>query len=115
MVAPNGCHRESPERVMLLQWRNNSTWRKVCCVTATTGNATDAAPIRLRFDVIDQRAAELGIGTRRALAKLLDLDPASVWRFRKGRMAPSLDTAMRVAERLDLRIEDVVERSGGAQ
>lgn len=75
----------------------------------TAKGATDAT-VALRFEVIDSRAAELGVTTKKALAELLDLDRTSLWRFRRRELNPSLKTAMRVAERLDLPVTDVIER-----
>lgn len=70
----------------------------------------------LRFDVIRQRAAQkLGMDPadvkNHHLAELFQVSLKSISRFRNRRIEPSLDTAMRISEILDLPIEDITERA----
>lgn len=66
------------------------------------------------FEVIDQRARDLGIKTDVALADLVDLNRSSIFRFRRREIQPSLETAMRVAERLGLAVEQVISHEKAA-
>lgn len=65
--------------------------------------------------MIDARAAKL-LGVERdqvgdsALGELFNLTRETIWRFRTGRMTPSLATAMFVAEVLGLSVEAITQR-----
>lgn len=64
--------------------------------------------IRLRTDVFDTRAAELGAETRGDQARLCDMDRTNLIRIRGGQ-TPSLELAMHMAARLDLTVEELFE------
>lgn len=72
--------------------------------------------VLLNFDVIRQRAADkLGITpqeiTDQVLADLFELDSrTTVWRFRTGRTKPGLDTALDMATKLGIPVEDFAVR-----
>lgn len=73
----------------------------VLCVTATENRATDATPVvQMRFDLFDEHAERLGAATDAAKAELIGVDRITLWRYRTGRLTPSLDRAMTIAERL---------------
>jgi DNA-binding XRE family transcriptional regulator len=77
--------------------------------TDDTPDATPRREVRLDFDVIDRRAAELGVDTPAALAVFLGVNKSTVWRFRNGRMNPGLGTAMHFAARLGLPVEQIAQ------
>lgn len=81
-------------------------------VTATKPDATDATPVaRLRLDVFDANTERLGAVTDAARAELLGVDRATIWRWRNGRLTPSLDRAMAIAEVLGIELGDLIDRS----
>jgi DNA-binding XRE family transcriptional regulator len=88
----------------------------VTATLPTSQHATDATlPVRLHWDVITVRAAEVlrcapDKITDAMLAELFELTRETIWRFRKGRMAPSLDTALSMSSILGLRVEEIVEQ-----
>ena len=67
------------------------------------------ARIKLREDVFDARAKELGATTDVDRARLCDMDRTNLHRIRKGQ-APSLELAMHMAARLQLSVEDLFEQ-----
>lgn len=74
-------------------------------------DATVATPaVRLRFDVIDARCAELEASTDVARAELLGVDRTTLWRWRNDRMGVALGTALDLAERLSLPVESITKR-----
>jgi len=54
----------------------------------------------MRFDVFDRHAEQLGATTDAAKAELIGVDRITLWRYRTGRLTPSLDRAMTIAHRL---------------
>lgn len=78
-------------------------------------DADISLPVRLNFEVIDARAADiLGIPrdqiTDRALGELFGKTRETVSRLRNGKYVPSLETAMDMAEVLELALEAFAER-----
>lgn len=83
------------------------------CVTAKESAAkpaTGATQVRLRLDVFDQRTEELGAATDAARAELIDVDRVTMWRYRTGRLTPSLDKAMAIAAQLGITVEELIEQ-----
>ena len=67
----------------------------------------DATAIRLNSDLFDRRAEALGATTEAEKAALVDLDPSTLWRFRRGQIGPRLEVARRMAERLEVTVDDL--------
>lgn len=85
----------------------------VLCVTAkdlTPQPATDATVARLRLDVLDEKAEALGATSDAAKAELCGVDRVTFWRWRTGRLTPSLSRAMTIANRLGLELSDLIEQ-----
>lgn len=76
--------------------------------TARLGATVATGRLRLRFDLIDQWAAERNAKSDRAIAKLLGLSNSTVGRFRSGEMGPSLPRAMDIAAKLGISVEELV-------
>lgn len=80
-----------------------------------TGASTPTA--RLKFDVIEKRAAQiLGVPVEdvndQMIADLVGLDArTTVWRYRTGRFLPRLDIALDIAAALNLPVEQIAERT----
>jgi DNA-binding XRE family transcriptional regulator len=72
------------------------------------GVATPSLSIRLRTDVFDALAANLA-GTEQDRARLIGLDRTTLYRIRRGRVVPTLDVAMRLAERLGTTVDELFE------
>lgn len=73
--------------------------------------ATVATPaVRLRFDVIDARCAELEATTDVSRAELLGVDRTTLWRWRNDKIGVALATALDLAERLSLPVESITKR-----
>jgi DNA-binding XRE family transcriptional regulator len=68
-----------------------------------------AAALRLRAEVFDRRCAELGAENGITRAALVEVDRGTVRRWKLGEVTPQLDVAMRVAQRLDLKVDDLWE------
>lgn len=84
-------------------------------MTASTDSIHDASPassakVWFDFQVIDRRARELGIETDVALADFLETDRSTLYRWRRRLIGVALVTAMRVAERLDLTVEQIISQ-----
>ncbi len=62
----------------------------------------------LRFDVIDPWAAGQGAESDTAIASLLGVDRATVWRFRHRLLIPSLPMALRIAQKVGVSVDDLV-------
>jgi len=52
----------------------------------------------------------MGVDTELGLARLLELDRSSLYRFRRQQINPSLNTALRIALILGVAVEEVAER-----
>lgn len=68
------------------------------------------ATVVLRTDVFDDLTRALGATTDAARARLFEVDRATIYRMRRHLHTPSMDVAMRMAERLDVTVEDLFER-----
>jgi DNA-binding XRE family transcriptional regulator len=82
-------------------------------VTATGGGAkpaTDATP-RIRFEIFDRECERRGAQDETAKAELVGVDRTTLWRWRNGRLTPSLAAATRIAETFDLTVEELIERA----
>lgn len=73
-------------------------------VTATT-SSEGATASKLDFDLIEQRAKDLNIGLVR-LAERAGITRSTLWRYRGG-MVPSLEIAERIAEVLELSLDEI--------
>ncbi|MEU5549236.1 helix-turn-helix transcriptional regulator [Micromonospora sp. NPDC047793] len=74
----------------------------------TRGDSATQSPIRLRTDVFDTLAGRLA-DTEQGRADALDLDRATLWRIRTGRVTPTLDVAMRMASLLGTTVDELFE------
>jgi transcriptional regulator with XRE-family HTH domain len=68
----------------------------------------------MQLDIFDARAEEMGATTDAAKADLVGVDRATLWRWRKGYLTPSLDTVMAIAAKLDIPLSDLVKREAAA-
>ncbi|HET8682052.1 MAG TPA: helix-turn-helix transcriptional regulator [Micromonosporaceae bacterium] len=77
-----------------------------------TQPATDATQpaTRLRIDIFDRRAEALGAETDADKARLIGVDRVTLWRYRSGRLVPSLDRAMTIANILGLAVDELFEQ-----
>lgn len=84
------------------------------CVTAHTTasdlGAVATTGVRLRNDVFDSRCEELGAFTESDKAAFVAVNQATLYRFRRQQLGPRLDVAMRFAERLGVKVEELWER-----
>lgn len=80
---------------------------------ATETDASRGTPatdrVRLRFDVIDAWAAERGAYGDTAVAALLDIDRTTVFRYRTGRISPTIATAMGIAAKIGVDLGSLIE------
>lgn len=78
-----------------------------------TGNGVDpatvATPLTIRFDLFDQKCAELGALDEKARAELVEVNRTTLWRWRTGVQTPNLETATRIAHRFDITVEDLID------
>lgn|SRR6185369_15483773 len=80
-------------------------------MAATHDDATDATLVaRLRLDVFDANAERLGAMSDQAKADLIGVDRATMWRYRTGKMTPTLDRALAIAEVLGVDLSELIER-----
>lgn len=68
------------------------------------------ATVVLRTDVFDDLTSKLGATSDIARARLIGVDRTTIHRMRYRLHTPSMDVAMRMAERLDVTVEDLFER-----
>lgn len=66
--------------------------------------------MRLRLDVFDKLTKARGAKTHVDRARLAGVDRSSLYRYRSGQFAPSLDVATRIAERLGTTVDGLFER-----
>lgn len=76
-------------------------------MVATSKDAPGATPT-LNFDVIDTRAEALHIHGKAALASYLGVDVTTLWRWRKGIVAPQLATVREIAALLGVSVADLM-------
>ncbi|MEU8186058.1 helix-turn-helix transcriptional regulator [Micromonospora carbonacea] len=74
----------------------------------TRCDSAASSPIRLRTDVFDTLIGRLA-DTERERANALGLDRVTVWRIRRGKVTPTLDVAMRMAEVLGTTVDELFE------
>ncbi len=65
----------------------------------------------MRLDVFDRHAAKLGATTDAARAELIGVDRITMWRYRTGRLTPSLDRAMKIADVLGCDLRDLFPKA----
>jgi predicted transcriptional regulator len=100
-----------------LRWRKRkkrATFSCVGAIIAATSGATDAM---LRFDLIEARRKKLKI-SKGQLAELVGVDQSTLWRYRRRGMKPGLDIAERLAEVLQVSVDELrakapAQRVGG--
>lgn len=73
------------------------------------GEAATLSPIRLKTDVFTTLTADLGAGSEKELARLLDMDRTTLYRIRNGMVTPTLTVAMRMADRLGTTVDELFE------
>lgn len=64
----------------------------------------------MRLEVFDRGAEALGAMSDQAKADLVGVDRSTIWRWRVGHQTPNLDTILSIAMKLDLLVDDLVER-----
>lgn len=69
-----------------------------------------ATGVRFRFDVIDKWAAQRGAYGDSAIAGLLDSDRTTIFRYRTGRISPTLARAAGFAHVMGVKVDDIIER-----
>jgi DNA-binding XRE family transcriptional regulator len=63
----------------------------------------------MRMDVFDANAERLGAHTDADKARLIEVDRATMWRYRTGRLTPGRDKAMSIADLFGLKVEELFE------
>jgi len=78
-------------------------------VTATiaTPERASRATAPLNSALFDERCEALGAVTEADKARLAEVNPATLWRFRKGHLEPRLRVAQRIARKLEVAIDDL--------
>lgn len=66
--------------------------------------------IRLRTDVFDAACAELEANTDVDRSRLCGMSRYNLSRIRNGHIAPSLELAMNMADRLGMKVEELFEQ-----
>jgi DNA-binding XRE family transcriptional regulator len=77
----------------------------------TDKTAIPATAARFNSELFDERCAALEATTEVARAALVGVDPATLYRYRKGQFAPRQEIALRIAELLDVSIEQLWVRA----
>lgn len=67
------------------------------------------SPIRLRTDVFDALTLRKGATSEVERARLLDINRTTLYRIRIRRVTPTLQLAMRIADRLDSTVDELFE------
>ncbi|MFI6238379.1 helix-turn-helix transcriptional regulator [Micromonospora sp. NPDC050795] len=68
------------------------------------------SPVRMRTDVFDELVEKRwGDVNETELARLIGIDRSSIYRSRKDKVTPTLETAMRMAEALGTTVEELFE------
>lgn len=67
------------------------------------------ATVRLRVQVFDALTASQGAHTEMDRAHLIGIHLTTMYRIKLGQMTPRLDLAMRIADQLGVRVEDLFE------
>lgn len=84
--------------MMSLRWGKGSS---LLCVTAKARRATDATlTVLMDLTVFDTYAEAKGALDDQAKADLIEVDRVTLWRYRTGRLTPSLGRAMSIARTL---------------
>lgn len=80
-------------------------------MTATQQRGTNAtpSPIRLRADVFDELTSQKGATNEVERARLLEIDRTTLYRIRERKVTPTLEVAMRMAERLGSTVDELFE------
>lgn len=73
----------------------------------TEPDATSATAPRIDFAVFDSKCAELGATSDIARAEIAGVNRTTLWRWRKGLWAPNLAVATRIAQRLDVTVDEL--------
>ncbi|MGC1214124.1 MAG: hypothetical protein WA890_23055 [Micromonospora sp.] len=76
--------------------------------TQQRGTAATPSPIRLRTEVLDELTSAKGASTEVERARLLEIDRTTLYRIRGGQV-PTLEVALRMAERLGTTVEQLFE------
>lgn len=78
--------------------------------TPTRGTGATPSPVRLRTHLFDQLVEKRwGDVSEIELARLLGIDRTTLYRIREGKVTPTLETAMRMAEALSTTVEELFE------
>lgn len=71
------------------------------------GPAADATGVGIDFAVLEARCRELGATSLNACAELVDVDRATLWRYKTGRFRPRMETAQQIARRLGITLDEL--------
>jgi len=77
-----------------------ATNRRTCAT-----EVVDHGKLRLNTDLFDTLAARKGATTHQQRIDLIQVDRATYFRWRQGATAPSLDVALRIADRLGTTVD----------
>lgn len=83
-------------------------------MAATDSAAPDATPAtapRIDFDIFDAKCADLGATNDTARAEIAGVNRTTIWRWRKGQWSPNLAVASRIAQRLDITVDELTGRA----
>jgi DNA-binding XRE family transcriptional regulator len=61
----------------------------------------------LNSTLFDERCEALGAVTEADKARLAEVDPSTLWRFRNGHLEPRLRVARRIARKLEVDVNDL--------
>lgn len=79
-------------------------------VADQAARSTTSAACRIRWDVLERRCRELGVGDNdTARGELLGVNRNTVLRWRHGTTGVSLATAIRVAHILGVQVDQLIE------
>ncbi|WP_435233321.1 helix-turn-helix transcriptional regulator [Micromonospora aurantiaca (nom. illeg.)] len=80
-------------------------------MSAAEQRSDSATPpaVRMRADIFDKLAETHGATNDAERARLVGIERTTLYRIREGKVVPKLETAMQIAQRLDVTVEDLFE------
>lgn len=85
----------------------------VCCMAATghrNADATAATGSGINFELFDLKCAERGALDEESRAALAVVDRVTLWRWRGGKVRPSLSNLMHIARTLEVTLDELTTR-----
>lgn len=76
---------------------------------AQQSDTSAASPVRLRGEVFDELTSRKGATSDPERAQLVGISKATLSRWRGRKFTPSLEHALRVAEKLDTTVDELFE------